>query len=140
MTTPSTPPPTPATALRRKRGAQPGNQNARKRPLGHAEELALSHDLPAERPPAPRKPRHPFDFSHLTPQQDAVVNAVLAARDLRPEIGYLRLAMARLLADPATKPSDLVGAARALAGIMRTHHRMNPRRARTVRAVENAKT
>lgn len=83
---------------RRKPGAPPGNQNARK--------------------------KSPFYFGDLPAEEQANINRVLGSRDLGPELVMLRMSLARLLADPATRPSDLASATRSLASILRTQARL----------------
>ncbi len=105
-TPPATPGQTPETLPRPKPGAPKGNQNARK--------------------------HTPFYFGDLPAGEQAQANMdrVLSARDLRPEVTMLRMSLVRLLADPATKPSDIAGAVRAIASVLRTQARLAPPRVR----------
>ena len=88
-------------APRRKRGAQPGNQNARKRGLVN-------------------KP--------LTPQQRTDLIALQRAGVLSSELSHLRIRIAALMLDPRAKPDLLVRGARLIARLVRAETR--PRHAR----------
>ena len=88
-------------APRRKRGAQPGNQNARKRGLVN-------------------KP--------LTPQQRTDLRALQRAGVLSSGISSLRVRFAALMLDPRAEPDALVRAARLFVRLVRLE--FDPRHAR----------
>ena len=88
-------------APRRKRGAQPGNQNARKRGLVN-------------------KP--------LTPQQRTSLIALQRAGVLSSGLSHLRVRIAALMLDPRAAPEFLVHAGRLIARLVRAE--TMPRRAR----------
>ncbi len=79
-------------APRRKRGAQPGNQNARKRGL-------------VDKP--------------LTPQQRTSLIALQRAGVLSSGLSHLRVRIAALLLDPRANPELLVRGARMIARLIR---------------------
>ena len=73
---------------RKKRGGQPGNQNARK---------------------------HGLYSKHLPAEQRDIHSSIKSVRDLSPEIALLRYKIMQLLEDPDTPNADLMKALNTLA-------------------------
>ena len=90
-------------APRRKRGAQPGNQNARKRGL-------------VDKP--------------LTPRQRTDLTALQRAGVLSSDLSYLRIRIAALMLDPRAAPEFLVHAGRLIARLVRAETMPRPTRPR----------
>ena len=76
---------------KRKRGAQPGNQNARK---------------------------HGFYSKHFTPDQIEQIGNAHDLKDLGPEINLLRVKLNTLLNDPTLSPDLILRAVNSLAKLM----------------------
>ena len=84
---------------RRKRGGQPGNQNARK---------------------------HGLVEGRLTREQRNNFRAIRRAGSLSPDLDFLRVKVAALLTDPRAEPEALLRAARLLVRLFRIE--LRPRR------------
>ena len=80
----------------RKRGGQPGNQNARK---------------------------HGFYSKHFTPEQIELLEDADDLRDLGPEIALLRVKLNTLLDDPDVSPDLLLRAVNSVARLMSIQRR-----------------
>ena len=81
---------------KRKRGGQPGNQNARK---------------------------HGFYSTHLPPEQAKLLEEAGDLRDLRPEIALLRVKLNTLLDDPDTSPELILKTVHALTRLLSVQRR-----------------
>ena len=81
---------------KKKRGGQPGNQNARK---------------------------HGFYSSHLPPEQAKLLEEAGDLRDLRPEIALLRVKLNTLLDDPDTAPELILKTVHALTRLLSVQRR-----------------
>ena len=81
---------------KRKRGAQPGNQNARK---------------------------HGLYSRHFTPEQFEILENANDLKDLAPEIALLRVRLNTLLDDPETSPDLILKTVNALTRLMAVQRR-----------------
>ena len=81
---------------KRKRGGQPGNQNARK---------------------------HGFYSKHFTPEQMKQLEEIDYHKGLDPEIALLRVKLNSLLEDPETSPEIIIRAAHVLARLASVQRR-----------------